>query len=96
MDKPWQNAEGYPDFTAYQGQNAIAKEDQRVAELIKHIRYVVRLAGFEMLNRVEYRYRDYQTGVKVTVRRCQCRECGRIDYIHFDGKNIYYRFRGTV
>ena len=55
MDKPWQKAEGYPDFTAYQGQNAIAKEDQRVAELIKHIRYVVRLAGFEMLNRVELR-----------------------------------------
>ena len=46
--------------------------------------------------RVEYRYRDYQTGVKVTVRRCQCRECGRIDYIHFDGKNVYYRFRRTV
>lgn len=55
MDKPWQNAEGYPDPTAYQGQNAIAREDQRVAELIKHIRYVVRLAGFEMLNRVELR-----------------------------------------
>lgn len=40
--------------------------------------------------RTEYRYRDYQTGLKMTVKRCQCRDCGKIAYIHFAGKDIYY------
>ena len=40
--------------------------------------------------KVEYRYWDYRTGRKVTVKRCQCRECGKIEHIHFDGKNIFY------
>lgn len=40
--------------------------------------------------KVEYRYRDYQTGRKVTAKRCQCRDCGKIAYIHFDEKNIIY------
>ena len=38
--------------------------------------------------RVEYRYREYHSGRKVTVKRCQCRVCGKIDYIHFYGKTI--------
>lgn len=38
--------------------------------------------------RTEYRYGDYKTGRRVTVKRCQCRVCGKIDYIHFEGKNI--------
>lgn len=40
--------------------------------------------------KTEYRYRDYSTGRKVTVKRCQCRECGKIAYIHFDEKDILY------
>ena len=40
--------------------------------------------------RTEYRYRDYNTGKKVTVKRCQCRECGKIAYIHFYEKTILY------
>lgn len=38
--------------------------------------------------RTQYRYFDYRTGQKIEVKRCQCRECGKIDYIHFSGKNI--------
>ena len=40
--------------------------------------------------RIEYRYRDYRTGQKITVKRCQCRECGKIEYIHFAEKGIVY------
>lgn len=38
----------------------------------------------------QYSYREYSNGRKVTVYRCQCRDCGRIAYIHFDEKNIIY------
>ena len=38
--------------------------------------------------KTEYRYRD---GCKsVVVKRCQCRECGKIRHIHFSGKDILY------
>ena len=37
-----------------------------------------------------YRYREYRYGKQITVKRCQCRECGKIVYLHFDGKNIHY------
>ena len=36
--------------------------------------------------RKQYSYREYFNGRKVTVYRCQCRNCGKIDYIHFDEK----------
>lgn len=39
--------------------------------------------------RTEYRYFDYHTGKLITVKRCQCQKCGRIEYIHFDGNDIY-------
>ena len=40
--------------------------------------------------RTEYKYRDYRTGDKVTVKRCQCRVCDKIAYFHFNGKDIIY------
>lgn len=40
--------------------------------------------------RTEYRYRDYQTGKKLVVKRCQCRVCGKLQYFHFYGKDIIY------
>lgn len=40
--------------------------------------------------RTEYRYRDYQTGRRISVKKCQCRDCGQISYIHFDEKEIVY------
>jgi len=40
--------------------------------------------------KTEYRYTSYKTGRRITVKRCQCRGCGRIDWFHFDGKEILY------
>ena len=42
--------------------------------------------------RTEYRYRDHYRGPgeMITVKKCQCRGCGRIDYFHFAGKEIIY------
>ncbi len=36
--------------------------------------------------RTEYRYNIHDTGQRITVKRCQCRDCGKIAYIHFEGK----------
>ena len=55
MPKPWENSSGCPDPTAFQGEKAISKEEQRISDLMRHIRYVVRLAGFEIINRIEFR-----------------------------------------
>ena len=38
-----------------------------------------------------YRYRDGGYGDLVCVKKCQCRGCGRFAYIHFIGKEIYYK-----
>ena len=40
--------------------------------------------------RKEYSYWEYSNGHKVTVYRCQCRDCGMIKYIHFDEKFIVH------
>ena len=39
-----------------------------------------------------YRYREYRghRDRRITVKRCQCYECGQIRVIHFDGKDIVY------
>lgn len=56
---------------------------------MKLIRKLLRRHTWRKL-RTEYRYRDIQTGRMVAVKRCQCRDCGKIDYIHFDGKDIVH------
>lgn len=38
--------------------------------------------------KVMYRYRDLGTHRQITVKRCQCQVCGKMEYIHFAGKNI--------
>lgn len=39
-----------------------------------------------------YRYKERgDWGPKVSVKKCQCHVCGRIAYIHFVGKDIYYK-----
>ena len=38
-----------------------------------------------------YRYRTGGYGHLVTVKKCQCQGCGRISYIHFVGKDVYYK-----
>lgn len=64
MSKPWQNGEGYADPTAYEGLKPIIQEEaeqqKRVNNLIFVLKYIIRLAGFELLNRIEIR--DKKTG----------------------------------
>ena len=55
MGKPWENRSEYPDPTARKGEKAISAEDKRIADLMHCIRYVARMAGLEILNRVELR-----------------------------------------
>ncbi len=55
VPKPWENSAGYPDPTAYAGEKAISKEEQRVADLVGCIKYIAKLAGFEVINRIELR-----------------------------------------
>ena len=35
-----------------------------------------------------YRYMDYHSGNLITVKRCQCQGCGRIEFKHFNGKDL--------
>ena len=64
VSKPWQNREGYSDPTAYEGMKPVIREDvereKRLNTLIFVLKYIIRLAGFELLNRIELK--DRQTG----------------------------------
>lgn len=60
MPKPWENSSGYPDPTAYEAEKSISAEEKRKNELIKVLKYIVRTADFELLNRLEVR--DNKTG----------------------------------
>lgn len=64
MPKPWQNGEGYADPTAYEGLKPIIQEEaeqqKRVNNLIFVLKYIIRLAGFDLLNRIEIK--DKKTG----------------------------------
>ena len=59
------NAEGYKDSTAYKAIMAIEetkrrrlKEQAEHDELIKHIRYIVDLAGFKLTDRVRLMHKE--------------------------------------
>lgn len=62
--KPWQNKEGYSDPTAYEGLKSIIREEdeqqKRLNTLIFVLKYIIRLAGYDLLNRVELK--DKKTG----------------------------------
>ncbi|RKJ79310.1 hypothetical protein D7X33_08220 [Butyricicoccus sp. 1XD8-22] len=64
MGNPWKNAEGYTDPTAYEGLKPIIREEteqqKRVNALIYVLKYIIRAAGFELLNRIEIK--DSKTG----------------------------------
>ena len=49
------NPEGYDDPTAYNAMRNIAEEEERVNALIKTIKTILRLAGFELIHRIEIR-----------------------------------------
>lgn len=61
---PKKNSEGYPDPTAYEGLRPIIEEEnaleRRVNQLIKTLKYITGLAGFELISRIEIK--DKQTG----------------------------------
>ena len=60
------NGEGYADPTAFAALSPIAKEEseseKRATALIKTIKYIIGLAGFELLGRIEIR--DKRNGRK--------------------------------
>lgn len=64
MSKPWENSEGYPDFTAYHGiNNAMAERnlmDKTISCVIGTLKGVARLAGFDIVGRIVLR--DIETG----------------------------------
>lgn len=49
------NPEGYRDQTAYDAIRNAADEEEKVAVLIKVIKSILRLSGFELINRIEIR-----------------------------------------
>lgn len=57
MAKPWENNSGCKDPTAYAATKPITEEEQRVADLVKVLKYIIRLAGFELIARIELRDR---------------------------------------
>ena len=56
---PRRNAEGYPDPTAYLGTKEVIKEgseaDKRAYDLVKVLKYIIRAAGFELIERIQLR-----------------------------------------
>ena len=59
VKNPRRNAEGYPDPTAYLGtKEAIREEseaDKRAFDLVKVLKYIIRAAGFELIERIQLR-----------------------------------------
>ncbi len=64
MYNPRKNHEGYSDPTAYEGLRSIIEEDtaleNRTTQLIKVLKYIIGLAGYELVSRIEIR--DIKTG----------------------------------
>lgn len=60
MQKPWENSSGIHDPTAYAATKPILDEEQRVSDLVKALRYIIHIAGFELINRMEFR--DLRSG----------------------------------
>ena len=64
MNNPKYNNEGYADPTAYEGLKPIIREEdeqqKRLNTLIFVLKYIIRLAGYDLLNRVELK--DKKTG----------------------------------
>lgn len=57
--KPWQNKSGCNDPTAFEALKP-TEDEIRVSKLVKVLRAVADLGGFEIINRIEFR--DRKTG----------------------------------
>lgn len=64
MNNPKYNSEGYADPTAYYGTKEIIREEaeteKRAYDLIKVLKFIIRLCGFELIERVKIK--DTKTG----------------------------------
>ena len=60
MPKPWENSEGYKDPTAFQAMRNVTQEERRVNDLIFVLKFIINLAGFDLIRRIEIR--DKSTG----------------------------------
>ena len=56
MAKPWENKSGCKDPTAYAATRPTEEEIQ-VAKLVKAVKAVAELFGYEIINRIEFRNR---------------------------------------
>ena len=56
--KPWQNAEGYHDPTAYNTLKKEADRENDLNRLIKTLKYVIGLSDFELVGRIVLRDKD--------------------------------------
>ena len=57
---PQCNGSGYYDPTAYEALKAVELEEMRVTNVIKAVKAVLNVAGFDLINRIEIR--DRRTG----------------------------------
>lgn len=57
---PMFNSHGAKDPTAYEAIRNVSAEEQRVGLLIRTLKYIIDVAGFDLLNRIELR--DRYTG----------------------------------
>lgn len=76
--KPWENAEGYADPTAYNAIKKVSAEehealDAKVNTLIKVLKFIIAESGFELAARIELR--DRQLAVNVYGKTSQCTVC---------------------
>ncbi|MFI3236798.1 MAG: hypothetical protein R3Y47_02070 [Lachnospiraceae bacterium] len=64
MKNPRLNAEGYADPTAYNGLKGTIREEQvadkKAYDLMKVLKYVIRAAGFELVERIQVK--DVKSG----------------------------------
>ena len=56
--KPGHNSEGYADPTAAAALEPMEEEEKRVNDLIKALKIVIRLAGFELVDRIAVRSKE--------------------------------------
>ena len=53
--KPWLNSSGCSDPTAYAATKPLTVEEQRMVELIRILKTIIKWSGFELINRIEVR-----------------------------------------
>ena len=61
-DNEFYNGEGYPDPTAYSAVRAEDELEKRVTILVKSVKSLIRLSGFEIVGRIQLR--DVKSGRK--------------------------------